>query len=257
MNAYEERRQRRVERYHERADKARSDATRRFETADSLRPDCGQPILVGHHSEGAHRSRLRRADNHDRAGIAANDRADHYERRADAAESNRTISSDDPEASDKLGAKIAQAERRQDHMKAINAAHKRFLKDPASLDRSDLSDDAKAKIRAYVPAYSWEPHPFAPYELTNNGANIRRMKERLNDLAATEGQEAAEYEINGVRVVENVEENRLQIVFDCKPPAEVRQRLKANGFRWSRYAGAWQRQLNNGARHAAQRALAD
>ena len=134
--------------------------------------------------------------------------------------------------------------------------HKRFLKDPATLDGADLPDFEKDLIRRYVPTYSWEPHPIAPFQLTNNNANIRRIKQRIVELDASQAQEPAEYEINGVRVVENVDDNRLQILFDGKPPAEVRQRLKSNGFRWSPYAGAWQRQLNNGARYAAQRALA-
>jgi len=56
-------------------------------------------------------------------------------------------------------------------------------------------------------------------------------------------------------VVENFEENRLQIVFDGKPSAEVRSELKGNGFRWAPSQEAWQRQLNNGARYAAKRFL--
>jgi hypothetical protein len=52
-------------------------------------------------------------------------------------------------------------------------------------------------------------------------------------------------------LVENFEENRIQIVFDGKPSAEVRAELKGNGFRWAPSQSAWQRQLNNAGRYAA------
>ena len=43
----------------------------------------------------------------------------------------------------------------------------------------------------------------------------------------------------------NREANRLQIYFEGKPDATVRDELKSNGFRWSPKAEAWQRQLND------------
>lgn len=43
---------------------------------------------------------------------------------------------------------------------------------------------------------------------------------------------------------------RLQLVFDGKPEDGTRERLKANGFRWSPKNGAWQRQLTDNARRA-------
>ena len=89
----------------------------------------------------------------------------------------------------------------------------------------------------------------------DNRANIRRMKERLEDLQDQIEEEAIEYEINGTRVLENLEENRLQIIFESKPEDEVRTRLKENGFKWARNEGAWQRPLNDGARFAAERTL--
>ena len=42
----------------------------------------------------------------------------------------------------------------------------------------------------------------------------------------------------------NREENRVQIIFDGKPDADVRAALKQNGFRWAPSQGAWQRMLN-------------
>ena len=143
-------------------------------------------------------------------------------------------------------------------MKAINAAHRKYLKNPDTLEKADLTEAEKKHIRDYVPAYSWEPHPFAPYELSNNNANIRRMKQRLAGLERAEACQSAEYVIHGVKVIENTQDNRLQLFFSKKPSAETRKRLKSNGFRWARSIGAWQRQLNtlgNNARFYAERAI--
>lgn len=43
----------------------------------------------------------------------------------------------------------------------------------------------------------------------------------------------------------------MQFFFDDKPDGKIRDELKANGFRWSPKASAWQRQLNSNAIYAA------
>lgn len=67
--------------------------------------------------------------------------------------------------------------------------------------------------------------------------------------------EAREYEINGVTVEEDPDDNRIRLHFDGKPSEEMRAKLKARGFRWSRVHCAWQRQLTNNARRAARSVL--
>ena len=46
--------------------------------------------------------------------------------------------------------------------------------------------------------------------------------------------ENKEYTINGVSLVENYSENRLQLFFPSIPDADIRNQLKKNGFKWSR-----------------------
>lgn len=59
--------------------------------------------------------------------------------------------------------------------------------------------------------------------------------------------EAKEYEVNGVKVLHNTEQNRLQLLFDGKPEAAMIEKLKARGFKWSLRNMAWQRQLTPNA----------
>jgi len=85
------------------------------------------------------------------------------------------------------------------------------------------------------------------FELTNNGATIRATKKRIDGLQKLSTMETTERTINGVRLVFNVEDNRLQMFFDGKPSDEIRAMCKRSGFHWSPMVGAWMRQLSNSA----------
>jgi len=244
MNAYERKQEAKRERLEAAADRAREKANSHYKRAD-LREDVsgiplGQPILVGHHSEGRHRAAIKRADNAMRASVEASKRAGELEARA-AAVGTGGISSDDPDAIQKLQAEIDKAKAYQDAMKSANAKWRK--------------EGNKAGRQADG---SWLEPPCAPYQTSNNLANIKRMEKRVAQLradhaaAAAAGGENKTTSYQGVcDLVKNFEENRLQIIFDGKPTAEIRAELKSNGFRWAPSQGAWQRQLNNAARYAA------
>lgn len=91
------------------------------------------------------------------------------------------------------------------------------------------------------------------------GAKIQRnidiLKNILDEYKNKEPEEAEskKYEIDGVEVVENIADDRLQLFFDGKPEQEMINKLKANGFRWSPKNKAWQRQLTDNARIALKR----
>jgi len=59
--------------------------------------------------------------------------------------------------------------------------------------------------------------------------------------------EGKDYSIGDVRVLQNTEENRLQLLFPDKPEAEMIATLKSRGFKWSPRNKAWQRQLTPNA----------
>lgn len=242
MTTFDERRAARIERLRNAAERAQREGEARVKRGNEMF-DCipmGQPILIGHYSEKSDRNFRARAGNNLTKGFALMDAAKDYEQRAEAAENNTAIFSDDPNALDKLTAEIAKLEDLQATMKAVNAAHAKFLKDPASLDKSDLSETYKQTIRDYKPAYSWEPHPIPPYRLTNNNANIRRLKERIKTISAHANDTTTKQTIGDIEIVDSVEDNRLQIFFPGKPSDSIRSQLKSNGFRWTPTVGCWQ-----------------
>ena len=162
------------------------------------------------------------------------------------------ISSDDPQAVEKLEAKLATLEKHQEMMKAANAAIR--MKDPAK-------GDAKLAELGYTPediAKLREPDfcgriGYPAYALQNNNANIRRIRGRIAELKKRTESTPEGWEFDGGRVVVNTTENRLQVIFDGKPDADVRTELKGEGFRWAPSQGAWQRQLTDNAMRAARR----
>lgn len=99
--------------------------------------------------------------------------------------------------------------------------------------------------------YSWETAPFPKYQLTNNGAEIRRAKQRLEQLTQDRAVGFQGWEFDGGTAEINTDLDRLQFFFNEKPDDATRADLKSGGFHWSPTEGAWQRQLNSNAIHAA------
>jgi hypothetical protein len=217
MDSYDQRKERRIALYRRRAERLAAEGLARLGQAVANQIPTGQPVLIGHHSERRHRRDLEKIRASTAKGFRALTEAKDWERRAEAAESSTAVSSDDPSAVQKLREKLAALEAGRDELKAAFKA------------RGERGD----------------------YVLTNLGANILRVKERIASLEIRAGRESSEQEIGGIRLVENVEGNRLQLFFPSKPTDEIRSRLKRDGFRWSRAEGAWQRHLNEAARSAA------
>lgn len=164
------------------------------------------------------------------------------------------IKSGDADAIEKLEEKLENLKELQETMKAANKAvrMKDTEKGNEKLKAMGYSDDQIRELR--------EPDfcgriGYPSYALQNNNANIRRIEGRIKQLKAEKEKGTAEVETDICKVVENTEEMRLQLIFDGKPDAEVRDILKHNGFRWSPKNTAWQRQLTENARYAANKAI--
>ena len=208
----------------------------------------GQPILVGHHSERKHRGALERHDRKMRKSVDASRKAESARYRAAGA--GQSISSDDPDAIEALTEKLEGLEATRALHKAINAAWRRGGAEAvAQLD--GVSERTAKAIEASMSG-TWAPK--RPMELTNLGANIRRIKQRIADLeAAAEREAAPPIEGEGFTIEEVVDDNRIRFRFDVRPDRDVVAKMKRAGFRWSPTNSAWQRHLNAAGRSAARR----
>ncbi len=254
---YEARKAEKVERLEQCAENAERRAAAAFDRADLSEAKSGiafgQPILVGHHSERRHRRAIERADNAMRKAIEESDKAKYYARRAENAASNRAIASDDPAADDKLADKIAKLEAAQQRMKDCNAVIRKHAKDGPSAQIAALIALGKPESVAQElikPDFCGRIG-YPNYALTNNGANIRRLKERLERVSQAQAEPETCVEGTNARLEDCPADNRVRLFYPGKPSEEVRSRLKSAGFRWSPTIGAWQAYRNNWAMETA------
>jgi hypothetical protein len=226
---YQEKQNAKKERYLELAEKNKQLSTEKWESASRVLENIpfGQPILVGHHSEKGHRSLINKSHNKLRSSIEIGKKADYYANKAESV-GKAGISSDDPEAIEKLKIKLAKLEDLQTDFKEKNA-------------------EAKAlKLE--------KPHP--TWQLSNNNALIRNTKQRIEQLTKQASIQPKEDIIGaGYVVKEDIEDNRIKFIFEGKPEENVRTILKSYGFRWSPYNKAWQRMLNQNGRYAAKQII--
>lgn len=271
-NAYEAKQAARRARLEAAADRAEGRADAAFKRADMSEAATGipfgQPILVGHHSEGRHRRAIEKADRAMRASIDESKRAADLRGRA-AAVGTAGVSSDDPEAIAKLTDQLEKAEKVQEQMKAANKIIRKWMKKGVTHETTGPDFDGLAEELAQLgSAFSPEgvrglitpsmgSVGFPSFSLTNNTANMARIKKRIEALKAAAQRETKSHDFQGVcQVIENADANRVQIIFPGKPDADTRATLKSNGFRWAPSENAWQRQLNNAGIYAARRVLA-
>ena len=170
---------------------------------------------------------------------------------------NKVIFSDDAMAIEKLEAKIDKLTELQNKMKNVNAYYKKHK----SLDGcEDISEHNAKKLLQDLADYPYLQQPFPSYELTNNNANIRRLKERVESLKKLKERANTESEnkyiqVDGLQVVEDAEDMRIRIIFDNIPDEETRTLLKSYGFKWSPKNSAWQRQLTGNGIYATKTVL--
>lgn len=180
----------------------------------------------------------------------------YYFRKIENILTNTTIYSNDALALEKLQNKLADLEEEQSRMKSANAYYR---KNKTMKGYEGISDERAAILDAKISQFP-QQQPYASYYLTNINARIKRTKERIAEIEKAKENSAQPTEdkyphVEGVKVVENAEAMRIQLIFDGKPDDDTRTLLKSNGFRWSPSFGAWQRQLNNNGIYAARRVL--
>lgn len=219
---YEKRRAARIDRLHASADRHQAASNAAFARACAAVEGIpfGQPNIRGCLTPAYNRHNAAM-----RVSCREQDAANEATRRAEAAENNSAISSDDPEALTKLRAKLAELEAEREEIKAKNK-------------------QARREGGETLPGWM----------LSNLAGNIKRIKDRIAALERRQTEAPPEgWTFDGGKVVVNLDANRLQIVFDERQDEETTQKLKGWGFRWSRWEKAWQRMLTRNAIFAAQR----
>lgn len=142
---------------------------------------------------------------------------------------DKIIKSSDADAIEKLREKLAKAQEEHAEYKAYNAQARK---------------EGKDSLPAYV--------------LSNSNGRIKGIKDRIAHLERLAAQaeavpvEERTTEVNGIEIIDNIELNRVQIIFPGKPDADIRTKLKSNGFKWAPSHGAWQNYRSERALRIAQ-----
>lgn len=251
---YTERKEARADRLEERAEKATQAASDAFQRSAAIVEGIpfGQPILVDHHSAKGHRRDLERSRKLMDKSVEASQKAAQLQSRADAARGNKSISGDDPEAVQKLRAKLENLQKAQAVMKAANSYYRKHQ----TLDGCpDLTPAMIQEIKDLWERGWYKGIPYPPYALSNNNAEISRIKKRLSHLETVDKMDHVEISFPGGVLLTNEEINRVQILYEDKPDEATRSKLKSYGFRWSPREGAWQTQRTPQALRRAKQIL--
>jgi len=252
IKRFQEKRESRINRFQERADKAKEKGKQCFQRSRDLVKHIppGQPILVGHHSEKRHRRTFERSHQAMDSGHAELEKAKYYAQKASAAESNTAISSDDPEAIEKLKKKLAALKAEQELMKKLNAYYK---KHGTCVGFEGFNDEKARQIDEKIESqeHYLQKRPFQSFDLTCNNANIKSTEKRIKDLERLEACQFQGWTFDGGKVEFDRNDNRIRIIFDGIPNEAVRKNLKSHGFHWSRMNRAWQRQITDSAIYQA------
>lgn len=67
---------------------------------------------------------------------------------------------------------------------------------------------------------------------------LKNIESKFNRIS--EGVANKETEINGIKIVDSEENNRIELYFEGIPSVDVRNHLKSKGFKWSPTKKAWQ-----------------
>lgn len=248
--AFQEHRDRRIEGLRHAGERRLAKAEATHETAHQMaeRIPLGQPILVDHYSARRDQNYRNKMGEKFRTAFALQDEGKRLIARADSAEKNTAIFSDDPDAIAKLEVELADRTASQEHDKAINRALR--AGDRRKLVELGLSPPIIERLLV--------PDPLGQigipsYTLTNNAAQIRRLGARIAELKKHRKQGPLPAQRFGaVEVTE--EDDRVRLRF-ANPDASTRERLKpllkGSGFHWSPHAKAWQRLANPAAWNAA------
>ena len=162
MNSYEEKKQRRIDYYNEKAERFEQESTRLSQESSKMigAIPIGQPLMPDHHSYRSDKNYRDRAWGKMGKSVEIGQKADYYRSKAEAAEKNTAISSDDPEAVTKLKSKLEKLQNFQSYMKTVNSYYR---KNGTMKGFEGISDEKAANIDETVKnSYSWDNCSLCP-----------------------------------------------------------------------------------------------
>jgi hypothetical protein len=246
-------------RYEARAAAARAESTARYTQARTMQDviPFGQPMMPGHHSYKSDRNYRDRIWSNIGKGVEAERRAEELERRAES--TGHAITSDASDAPDLIAERIATLEHKQAVMKRRNGIIRKYKGKGtdavvAALVADGMTEDRARQLAA--PTEPWLRPGYPSYALSNNNANIRRLRDRLEELArlaATGPSDTGERD--GMTFGEDVDAHRVWVAFEERQPSDVVDQLKRHGFRWAPSLGRWQRQATANGRASLTRVV--
>lgn len=158
----------------------------------------------------------------------------------------RPINSSDVDALDRLKEKVCILEKLQDAMKTCNKIHRKEGKEAAE------NYIKSTGLREHMKSHWREDCAFASFQLTNNNAEIKRLKGRIIEIERAKQQQSKSNQlIDGIKYTKDTEAMRIFFEFDGKPDSSTRDILKSNGFRWTPSKGHWGRKLTLNAERSA------
>jgi hypothetical protein len=257
MNNYQAKREQRIENLRAAGEQLVAKGTSATEAAREIRSHipAGQPILVGHHSEKRHRRDIERNQALDRRGFDEQQAGKELVRRADAAENNTAISSDDPDAIELLEAKLVEVTAERDREVAGNKAIRAAKGDMkvAAEALLALGFSVKQAARALTPDYGDKVYGFA---VKNATAVVRATEKRIEELRAkAAAPERAPLVIGDVIMAWSKEENRVQLQFPGRVSTELYSELRSCGFKATSTIGLWQRHASNAAWYSGEQVM--
>ena len=251
MNTYEAKKQRRIERYQELAEKSASRSESLYKEARRMASviPMGQPILVGHHSEKSDRRYRDRIHNKFDQSFKEQEKASYYEERARSAERRSAIDSDDPEAIQKLKGKIKRIMEANAETKRLNALMRKQKTYPQCLEWSKGFKDTDKDCQTiydhlknhWVRSWACPSDEINRYYFSTRGdsAEIKRLERRIKALETSKS--FKDFEVNGIKV--ELVDGQIQVDFGFKPSENIRKKLKSYplSLKWSRYSERWVR----------------
>lgn len=193
----------------------------------------GQPILIGHYSERRDRNYRERARNNISKGYELHRQAEELRQRSESVKANNAIFSDDPQATEKLEEKIARLEARQERMKEVNKLVRKE-------DRDGLSDlgYTENEVIHLLSKTKFGGPGYASFELTNNNANIKRLKDRLKIIEKKQAAPDRDLIVGYWSIEYRPSENRIRLHYTPgRTDRETFLNLKRHGYRVLRSEG--------------------